>query len=59
MFSGSEGPRRRQRRRRRERFEEILGWILVPFICISLIYGFLKVAEKSADAALFRLMQSK
>ncbi len=28
-----------QRRRRRRLFEEILGWILVPVICVALYWG--------------------
>jgi hypothetical protein len=31
--------KRWQRRRRRKLFEEILGWILVPIICIALYWA--------------------
>ena len=31
--------KRWQRRRRRRLFEEILGWILVPVICVALYWG--------------------
>jgi hypothetical protein len=31
--------KRWRRRRRRRMFEEILGWILVPVICVALYWG--------------------
>jgi hypothetical protein len=35
--------RRRQRRRRRIMFEEILGWLLVPFIIYFIYLGYVAI----------------
>ena len=35
----SERERRWERRRRRRAFEEVLGWILVPIICVSVYWA--------------------